>query len=305
MKAPVIYKITNVVNGKFYVGSTMDTRERFRTHRNKLRGNRHHCAHLQAAWNKYGEACFRFTVVEEVASVEALQSAEDVWLSQWVGKEGCYNAGIRSGAPWRGAKKEDMPNFGVVVSPEQKAKISATLKATYAANPENHPRLGKKHTPETLAKIAANRTAPTGEAHYRYGKTVSTEVREKIAASQRGVKKEPRVYTPDGLARARENMLRNAVRQPQSPLEKVIAKFPAEVQAKYDFSNAVYTGALKRITGCVCPVHGEFDNYAARFRKGWGCAACGNAQRAISKSAEMKREWADPEKREKMLSARK
>ena len=305
MKQQGIYKIRNLVNKKFYVGSSNDMKHRFAAHRRMLRKNKHHCKHLQAAWNMYGEECFIFEVVAHIVAEEDLFTAENGWLQENVGKEHCYNSGRSAEAPMRGMPKELTPNFGVVVSPEQKAKISATLKATYAANPENHPRLGKKHTPETLAKIAANRTAPTGEAHYRYGKTVSPEVREKIAAAQRGVKKEPRVYTPDGLARARENMLRNAVRQPQSPLEQVIAKFPAEVQAKYDFSNAVYTGALKRITGCVCPVHGEFDNYAARFRKGWGCAACGNAQRAISKSAEMKREWADPEKREKMLSARK
>jgi group I intron endonuclease len=204
MKAPVIYKITNVVNGKFYVGSTMDTRERFRTHRNKLRGNRHHCAHLQAAWNKYGEVCFHFAVVEEVASMEALQAAEDVWLAHWVGKEECYNVGMRSGAPMRGRFGERHPSFGTTVSEEQKTNISKKLKAFYAEDPANHPRLGKKHTPEALAKIAANRTAPVGEAHYRYGKTVSIEVREKIGAAQRGKQKAPgRVISEEGMAKIR------------------------------------------------------------------------------------------------------
>ena len=305
MKQQGIYKIRNLVNKKFYVGSSNNVYERFRAHKKLLRGNRHHCKHLQAAWNKYGEDCFVFKIVAHIVAVEDLFTAENGWLQQWVGTPECYNSGRSAEAPMRGMPKELTHNYGKPVPPEQRLKIAATLKATYAANPESHPRLGKKHTPEALAKIAANRTPPAGEAHYRYGKTVSPEVREKIGAAQRGVKKGPRVYTPEGLARARENMLRNAGRQPQSPLEKVIAKFPAEVQGKYDFSNAVYTGALKRITGCVCPVHGEFDNYAARFRKGWGCAACGAVQRAISKSAEMKREWADPEKREKMLSARK
>lgn len=203
MKAPVIYKIVNVTNQKFYVGSTMDTRERFRTHRNKLRGNRHHCKHLQAAWNKYGEECFRFAVVEEVASAAALQAAEDVWLQEWVGKEQCYNSGLRSDAPWRGASGVQTPNFGVSVSAEQKQRISETLKATYAANPGSHPRLGKKHTPEALAKIAANRTPPAGDKHYRFGKELSAEVRAKIGAAQRGVKKGPRTFTPEGMAKIR------------------------------------------------------------------------------------------------------
>ena len=305
MKQQGVYQIRNVVNGKFYVGSSKDIKNRHAAHRKLLRGNRHHCAHLQAAWNKYGEDCFKFEIIVLVATVAELFTVENEWLTKHVGQAHCYNAGRDAFAPMRGRFGALHPQFGIPKSETHRQDISATLKAFYAEDPANHPRRGRKHTPEALAKIAANRTAPAGEAHYRYGQTVSPEVREKIGAAQRGVKKEPRVYTPEGLIRARENMLRNAVRQPQSPLEKVIAKFPAEVQAKYDFSNAVYTGALKRITGCVCPVHGEFDNYAARFRKGWGCAACGAVQRAVSKSAEMKREWADPEKREKMLSARK
>lgn len=64
---------------------------------------------------------------------------------------------------------------------------------------------------------------------------------------------------------------------------EVLAKFPAEVQQRYDFSGAMYTGALARIQNVVCPVHGVFSQYAAQFRKGRGCPACGDAQRAISR----------------------
>lgn len=207
MKAPVIYKITNVVNGKFYVGSTMDTRERFRTHRNKLRANKHHCHHLQAAWNKYGEDCFKFAVVEEVASMEDLQAAEDVWLIEWVGKPECYNVGMRSGAPMRGMPKELTPNYGKAMPEAQKAAIASKLKALYAADPDNHPRKGKKHTPEALAKIAANRTPPAGKAHYRYGKTVSDEVRAKISAKQKGVPKAAgRKVSEEGRAKIQANI---------------------------------------------------------------------------------------------------
>lgn len=204
MKAPVIYKIRNVVNGKFYVGSTMDTRERFRTHRNKLRASKHHCAHLQAAWTKYGEECFVFEVVEQVASPALLQAAEDVWLAAHVGQGHCYNVGVRSGAPWRGGAKEAHPCFGVPKSEQTRAAIAASLTATYAADPTAHPRYGKSHTDETKAKISETRTGKmAGERHYRFGTTLSPEVREKIGAAQRGVKKGPRVLTEEGRAKIR------------------------------------------------------------------------------------------------------
>lgn len=186
----IIYKIRNLVNGNFYVGSTTSRKERWRTHRNKLRGNRHHCKHLQAAWNKYGEERFIFEVVEENILLGDLQAAEDVWLIAHVGETHCYNHGTRSGAPWRGIRKELHPNFGKSMSSEAKAAISAAVKHQWITS---DPRTGQKHTEETKALISANRVGKNaGAEHYRYGKTLSLEVRQKIGDTQRGVVKPER-----------------------------------------------------------------------------------------------------------------
>ena len=112
MSTNVIYKIRNLLNGKFYVGSAQDTRTRFRQHRRLLRKGAHHCKHLQNAWNKYGEELFKFEVIEHVGSTEGLEAAEDVWLRQHVGKSHCYNSGRSAKAPWRGCAPEEHPNFG-------------------------------------------------------------------------------------------------------------------------------------------------------------------------------------------------
>lgn len=277
MQGQFIYKIVNTESGKFYVGSTNNTRERFRTHRNKLRAGKHHCAHLQAAWNKYGEAVFVFHVIETLGPAENLQAAEDVWLQEHVGKEHCYNTGMRSGAPWRGTPKERHPNFGKPKRPEEVARISATLKAYYAEDYTNHPRVGTTHSDETKAKISASKKANPTKAWL--GKTRDEETRKKIGDAQRGVKKAVRTYTTEGLEKARANMLRNARAQVPVPFTEVLAKFPQDVKDKYDFSAAVYTGALERITGLVCPEHGEFSQYSAQLRKGRGCPLCGTAGR--------------------------
>lgn len=62
--------------------------------------------------------------------------------------------------------------------------------------------------------------------------------------------------------------------------DQVLAKFPKEVQNKYDFSKALYAGALVRIEGVGCVKHGLFSQYAAQFRKGRGCPECGKGERA-------------------------
>ena len=63
-----VYKITNRVNGKIYVGSSKNIYERWNQHKDKLRNNCHDNIHLQNAWNKYGEENFEFEIIEECAS---------------------------------------------------------------------------------------------------------------------------------------------------------------------------------------------------------------------------------------------
>jgi len=75
-----IYKIINVVNNKFYVGSAVRLSRRRTRHFSELRTNRHNNAKLQAAWNKYGESSFIFVVVEELPDDADLLAAEDRWL---------------------------------------------------------------------------------------------------------------------------------------------------------------------------------------------------------------------------------
>lgn len=284
-----IYKITCVVTEDFYVGSAVKPKRRRWEHWNALKKNQHHCIALQTAWNEYGEDAFEFEVIEEVEDESKLLGIEDTYLAQCAGNPDCYNTALSTQIPCSTQK-------------EVREKIAQSLKDHYAEN--THPRQGKKHTPETLAKIAANRVPPKGENHYRYGKTVSEETRKKIGDTQRGKKKGPRTFTPEGLVKAQENMRRNAREQKPADFSAVLAKFPSEVKERYDFANAVYTGALVRIENCICPDHGAFSQYAAQFRKGRGCPACGQVQRSATRRVQMKEAWSDPVERAKMMSAR-
>jgi group I intron endonuclease len=236
----VIYKIRNVTNEKFYVGSTNNTRERFRAHRNKLRGNKHHCKHLQAAWNKYGEDCFKFEVIEQVASSDLLFAAEDIWLSEWFGHSQCYNSGRSAAAPMRGIPKEQHPSYGRQKSADEKIAISTGLKDYYANNISH--RLGATLTVETLLKIKENRVAPKGDAHYGYGLTRSEETKAKISAAQLGVKKPTgRKVSEEGLVKMRAAVKRGADSHfyGQRPASADLAQKPIRA-IKRDRSEEIY-----------------------------------------------------------------
>ena len=287
----VIYKIINVVTDDFYVGSAVNHKRRKWEHWTSLKKQQHHCVKLQSAWDEFGEDAFEFSIIEEVDD-DNLLVIEDMYLAINAGQPHCYNTALSTQIP--SSTQRDV-----------REKISQSLKETYAKNPTSHPRVGKTHSDETRQKIKDNRKGKhAGENHYRYGKIVDETTRKKIGDTQRGVKKGPRTYTPEGLEKARENMKRNAVKQDPKPFSDVLAKFPQEVQDKYDFSNAVYTGALNRIEGCVCQHHGVFSQYAAQFRKGRGCPSCGGAERAESKRKQMKEFWASEDGRAMFMKSR-
>lgn len=60
-----IYAIINKINGKKYIGSSVDIANRWSQHRYKLKKGSHPAKHLLSAWNKYGEKNFDFVVLEE------------------------------------------------------------------------------------------------------------------------------------------------------------------------------------------------------------------------------------------------
>ena len=59
-----IYKITNTINDKYYIGSSKDIKSRFRSHKCVLKANKSASIILQNAVNKYGLENFLFEVIE-------------------------------------------------------------------------------------------------------------------------------------------------------------------------------------------------------------------------------------------------
>lgn len=143
----VIYRITNMANGKFYIGSAESFARREWQHKYALRRKEHKNPHLQASWDKHGEEMFVFEVVEQIPEGEDQLVWEDKWLRDCVGKPDCYNVNTLATAP----------RLGLALSEESKAQLSENRKGKHA-----------------------------GEEHYRYGQTVSEEVRQKIGDAQRG-----------------------------------------------------------------------------------------------------------------------
>jgi group I intron endonuclease len=216
-RAAAIYVISNEVTGAKYYGSALRVGVRRQRHFYDLRAGSHMNPHLQAAWNKYGESAFTFTVLAYLEK-EYLLPTEQRLLDRYVGREDCYNCSLVAGAPMAGRKHSAATKArlseagkGRIVTEESRARYSAankkkgisreTLEMAWAANRgKKHTaehnakigaaRVGKKQKPETVekrvAKLRGRKERPEVVAAKRLRK-ISLEHREKIAASRRGV----------------------------------------------------------------------------------------------------------------------
>lgn len=73
---PGIYAIEHL-SGKCYVGSASNISKRWSRHRADLRQGKHRNLHLQAAWDRDGEAAFTFRILE---ITEELTTREQHWI---------------------------------------------------------------------------------------------------------------------------------------------------------------------------------------------------------------------------------
>ncbi|MBA2647712.1 MAG: GIY-YIG nuclease family protein [Pyrinomonadaceae bacterium] len=95
-----IHQILCIPTGKIYIGSAVDLRARWGTHRWSLRRGTHHNFHLQHAWDKHGETNFEFSVLELVGTSDLLRT-EQAWIDRTgcAARESGFNISNVAGSP--------------------------------------------------------------------------------------------------------------------------------------------------------------------------------------------------------------
>ena len=183
----LIYKITNTVNNKIYIGKHQtDNKDDDYMGSGKI---------LKRAIEKYGVDKFKKEILFECGSLEEMNEKEaDIVDEEFVARLDTYNVKlggqggfdyINEKTNWNGFKYinenglNNKSNQHLIVSERIKdddeyakefsLKISNSLKLYYKHNP--NPFLGKKHTEESKKKISkANSIRQRGENNSNYGK---------------------------------------------------------------------------------------------------------------------------------------
>jgi group I intron endonuclease len=192
-----IYLITNLVNGKQYVGQTINLEERESSHRRANGG----CPAIHNAIRKYGWDNFSFDVVfehdDERFAIEVMEPLFIEWFDTF---ENGYNLTL-GGDGGRGSERAP-------ITEDTRQKMSESAKRRRGEKRSNAARqniaqgqIGRKHSEITKQKMSAAKV----------GKTLSNEHKQNISDAIKGKKKPP--FSDEHKKRLRESWKRRKARQ--------------------------------------------------------------------------------------------
>ena len=125
-----IYKITNKITNRVYIGQSLRCKTRWSQHKWSLKNKLHSNQYLQNSFNKYGIDIFSFDIIEECTN-DILDIKEQCWKDYYISIGKIYNFGECVKSPMLGIPRS--------FETKEKIKISNT---------------GKKHSIETKQKMS-------------------------------------------------------------------------------------------------------------------------------------------------------
>jgi group I intron endonuclease len=208
-----VYKISNTLSGRYYIGYSTNINRRFTVHRGKLKHNCHDNIFLQRAYNLDGEDKFKYDIIHICDTEEDAKEIELQYLTDLNIREQLYNLNYNNSGgdlmthhPDKEKIREKIVNsfketlnnmtpeerkqkygkcgekngmFGKTHTEEVRKKLSDTHKGNTYCN-------GKKASDETRQKMSENAKLKIGEKNSFYGKHHSEETIQRIKEKNKG-----------------------------------------------------------------------------------------------------------------------
>lgn len=224
-----VYKIENIINKKFYIGSAVKLSTRRNEHFCKLADGRHENIYLQRSCSKYGVENFVFTVVEYCDPsilLEKEQSYLDLYWSTGILYNICPNAGNCLGRPrseetrrkisitFHNMSEEKKKERSLKLSNARKGRIISeeSKRKTSLSKTGSHPSDETREKQSSAAK-GKPKSEETKEKMRLAKQKMSNETKEKIraAALRRGISDEVREKM--NLTRLKNKILREEAKR--------------------------------------------------------------------------------------------
>lgn len=167
-----IYKITDTLNNKFYIGQSIVPDKRWEKHKSYAKNNA--VQYIHRAMNKYGIENFIFEVIAGCYTREDADIVEAEFILEYKSREKEFGYNIKPGGMTQGH------------SDETRKKLSEATHKQIAE--KGHPSLGKKRNEEQLVKMRAAQQKKMAE---RKDEIYTPELRKQISDALKGRKQGP------------------------------------------------------------------------------------------------------------------
>jgi len=203
-----VYKISNILSDRYYIGYSTNIERRFSIHRSKLKQNCHDNIFLQRAYNLDGEDNFKYDIIHICDTEEQAKNIELQYLTDLSIRDMLYNLNYNNSGgdlltnhPEKDAIREKILNsyketlskmtpeersqkygkFGERNGMYGKTHTDEVKKNNSILKKGNTNFKGHKHTEETKQKLSEMRkNKNTGEDNPFFGKHHSEETKQKI-----------------------------------------------------------------------------------------------------------------------------
>jgi len=231
-----IYKITNLTEGKAYIGQSRDIKKRMKGNISSLNGNHNNYnSYLKEAYIKYGKDDFASEILEIVSDISQLDERERYWIDYYktCNREFGYN--IATGGtggyimPKETRQKQSLKRLGKKLPPETIEKFKNKI-----VPKEVRDKISKTMKEKGIGKGKNN--GMYGKHSYNFGISPSKETRQRISQSRKGQligKDNPfygKKHTPETLAKISANRKGKGVGRKNTP--EVIEKM-AQIRKEY------------------------------------------------------------------------
>lgn len=206
-----IYEIINKVNGKRYIGQTVNLAPRKAVHFTTLKRGVHKNKHLQNSWNKHGEENFIFDILEKVS--DNLLTEREQYFVDNTPRELLFNICLECVDSTRGV----VGYFkGKKFSKEHRKKIGESQKGRVTSL-ETRKKLSEAHKGKKLSEEHKAKLGHKGEKHHYFGKKRSKKTCEKISKTkkERYVKENHPMFGKHHLEKTRKKMSESAKKRPK------------------------------------------------------------------------------------------
>ncbi len=187
MESPIIgvYKITNTISGRYYIGYSVNIQKRFKSHKYKLRTQTHDNIFMQRAYNCDGENCFVYEIIHRFDTEKEAKDKELEYLTDMNIRGDLYNLNFNNSGgdlitnhPDRENILERIKNSVI----ERVSKLTPEEKKQKWSQPgDKNGMYGKTHTPVSRAKISERKMG----CRRNIGRKASEETRKKMSEQRK------------------------------------------------------------------------------------------------------------------------